>query len=152
MNGTTLSGGSPTEEESVSPRQDAEIVDPRSYACVVLAEPRHRTGNLPAYRALLEEQWGAQLAEVTRLSVLMHSARDAGGDGSRTEAMRVTAQLAAAARQQLDETEAALRRIDNGEYGLCGRCEQPVTLERLEALPAARYCLPCQQAQSRARS
>jgi hypothetical protein len=37
----------------------------------------------------------------------MHSAGDASGDGSRTEAMRVTAQLAAAARQQLDETEAA---------------------------------------------
>jgi RNA polymerase-binding transcription factor DksA len=111
-----------------------------------LPEPLDRTDDLAASRVALEEQWRAQVAEVTRLSVAMHSAGDAVGDGTRTESVQLTAQLVAAARQQLEETEAALRRIDDGSYGLCEGCGQSIAPARLEALPSARYCLPCQKA------
>ncbi|SDM48378.1 transcriptional regulator, TraR/DksA family [Fictibacillus solisalsi] len=45
----------------------------------------------------------------------------------------------------LNETELksineALKRIDNGEYGYCKTCGQPIAAERLEALPATAYC------------
>lgn len=111
-----------------------------------MPEPLHVSGDLSDYRALLEEQWRAQVAEVTRLSVVLHSA-DADRDGAGTETAQVTARLVAAARQQLEETEAALRRIDTGEYGLCAGCRSPIHPERLEALPVARHCLPCRQRQ-----
>jgi DnaK suppressor protein len=42
---------------------------------------------------------------------------------------------------ELVEIEAALRRVDDGTHGLCEACGKPIGDERLEALPAARYCV-----------
>jgi RNA polymerase-binding transcription factor DksA len=46
-----------------------------------------------------------------------------------------------AARAELAECEAALSRLEAGTYGRCEECGQPISDERLEALPSARYCL-----------
>jgi len=43
----------------------------------------------------------------------------------------------------LAEIEEALRRFDNGTYGICEDCHQPIARERLEALPYATTCLSC---------
>jgi RNA polymerase-binding protein DksA len=42
---------------------------------------------------------------------------------------------------ELKEVEAALERIEQGTYGRCEACGRPIPDERLEAVPAARYCL-----------
>ena len=47
-------------------------------------------------------------------------------------------------RTALDETEAALARMDSGRYGRCGRCGSMISLERLSAYPQARHCARCQ--------
>jgi DnaK suppressor protein len=39
----------------------------------------------------------------------------------------------------------ALDRLDNGDYGVCLRCEEPIALRRLEVLPWAKYCVRCQE-------
>jgi len=51
--------------------------------------------------------------------------------------------LAGTLREQLDEVDAALDRLDKGTYGLCLRCGQPVGDDRLAAMPATRYCINC---------
>ena len=38
------------------------------------------------------------------------------------------------------EIDAALQRIDRGEYGICERCDQPIEEKRLAAVPWARRC------------
>ena len=45
----------------------------------------------------------------------------------------------------LDEIDAALARIDAGDYGLCIDCDEPIDLRRLQAYPAALRCARCQQ-------
>jgi RNA polymerase-binding transcription factor DksA len=45
--------------------------------------------------------------------------------------------LSAQARQQVDEIDAALERIDNGTYGLCRVSGKPIPKERLQAIPWA---------------
>ncbi len=50
---------------------------------------------------------------------------------------------ASRAQQAIGEIERALARIDLGAYGSCEACAGPVALERLEAIPHARYCVGC---------
>ncbi|MFN2582229.1 MAG: TraR/DksA C4-type zinc finger protein [Candidatus Dormibacteria bacterium] len=42
---------------------------------------------------------------------------------------------------ELEEINAALQRLDAGTYGLCEGCGEPISEGRLEAMPAARYCV-----------
>ena len=39
----------------------------------------------------------------------------------------------------------ALDRLREGEYGICTRCDQPIPPRRLQVLPWAKYCVPCQE-------
>jgi DnaK suppressor protein len=49
----------------------------------------------------------------------------------------------------LNAIERALRRIDEGKYGICGRCGKPISEERLEALPYADRCIDCKRLEER---
>ena len=46
-------------------------------------------------------------------------------------------------RRELDEVNAALRRLSAGEYGVCELCEGQIGQPRLRALPWARLCIRC---------
>ncbi len=39
--------------------------------------------------------------------------------------------------------EQAIVRVENGTYGVCIECEEPITDKRLEYVPFARYCTDC---------
>ena len=47
--------------------------------------------------------------------------------------------------RELDEVEAALRRVADKSYGACTDCGESIPRARLEASPAAIRCVPCQQ-------
>jgi len=59
-------------------------------------------------------------------------------------------QMAIANQQQasdmLKRIELALRRIDDGEYGDCLQCGEPIAHARLQAQPFASRCIDCQSA------
>jgi RNA polymerase-binding transcription factor DksA len=46
----------------------------------------------------------------------------------------------------LAAVEAALERIENGTFGPCENCEEPIAEERLDALPYVPLCIRCAQA------
>jgi DnaK suppressor protein len=52
-------------------------------------------------------------------------------------------------REQLAEVEHALQKFDDGTYGLCDNCGQPIPPDRLEALPQASLCLNCKTLQTK---
>ena len=52
-------------------------------------------------------------------------------------------------RQLLESIDVALYRIEEGDYGKCGHCGQPIQEKRLEAVPWARHCLTCQDLNER---
>ncbi|MBI4608279.1 MAG: TraR/DksA family transcriptional regulator [Candidatus Rokubacteria bacterium] len=49
-------------------------------------------------------------------------------------------------RRLLKEVTTALRKIEEGSFGACERCGEPIAEKRLEVLPFARYCIGCQRA------
>jgi RNA polymerase-binding protein DksA len=52
-------------------------------------------------------------------------------------------------RGQLAEVEHALHKFEDGTYGLCDGCGQPIDPARLEALPQASLCLNCKARQAK---
>ncbi len=46
---------------------------------------------------------------------------------------------------ELDQIDQALKRLDQGVYGICLDCGMEVAPERLQALPQAARCMPCQE-------
>ena len=48
-------------------------------------------------------------------------------------------------RENLRDVEIALGKIEKGTYGVCERCGDPISPERLEAIPYARLDVKCKQ-------
>lgn len=48
----------------------------------------------------------------------------------------------------LQRIEAALRRCENGSYGVCLDCDEPIDPRRLELDPAATLCIACAEQRS----
>jgi RNA polymerase-binding transcription factor DksA len=46
-------------------------------------------------------------------------------------------------KRELGEIENALRRLEEGRYGMCVSCGGPMGLQRMRAIPEARYCMAC---------
>lgn len=47
--------------------------------------------------------------------------------------------------KELNEIEDALKRINNGTYGICEMCDETIALVRLRAKPFAKFCTPCRE-------
>ncbi|HLN76643.1 MAG TPA: TraR/DksA C4-type zinc finger protein [Nocardioidaceae bacterium] len=93
------------------------------------------------------------MAEV-ELADLMRDAGDGAGNdqadvGSTTFERDHEMSLANNARALLAQTEHALERIDDGTYGACESCGQPIGKMRLMAFPRATLCLSCKQREER---
>ena len=48
-------------------------------------------------------------------------------------------------RSRLRDIDEALRRIDDGTYGVCSECEEEIPVGRLNVLPFALLCVACQE-------
>jgi len=85
---------------------------------------------------------------------LMRDAGDGAGNdqadvGSTTFERDHEMSLANNARDMLAQTERALGRIEDGSYGVCESCGEPIGKMRLMAFPRATLCLPCKQREER---
>lgn len=49
----------------------------------------------------------------------------------------------------MDKIELALKKIDEGTFGECEECEEPISLKRLQARPEAPLCIQCKEAQEK---
>jgi len=66
---------------------------------------------------------------------------------SRMDAMQAQAMAKASGQRReamLRNIEAALKRIDDGDYGLCRDCDAPINPKRLEFDPTALRCIECE--------
>lgn len=52
-------------------------------------------------------------------------------------------------REIMRQVEDALRKIEEGTYGTCDRCDKQIGAARLEAIPYASLCIECQEALER---
>ncbi len=70
---------------------------------------------------------------------------DAGAaTAERTEVLGLVETL----KQQVDEIDSALHKLDEGTYGVCENCGKEISPARLEARPASTYCVDCKSRRS----
>jgi len=102
-------------------------------------------------RMLREERTylAQQLEQMSQASVAIHERMGYGNHmaDDATEAFEQSKGLSLqqTIRHRLTEVDDALRKFDEGTYGACEQCGQPIDWARLEALPAARLCIRCQE-------
>ncbi len=138
------------------------------------ASPRRRTGratlpvrprespwtkqDIAAVRGELEDDRSRLLDEVTaaeqEIKVLLRDGGDGAGNdqadvGSKALERDAEMSLANNSREMLIQVERALARLDDGTYGVCESCGQPIGKLRLMAFPRATLCLSCKQRQER---
>ncbi len=108
------------------------------------------------YRKLLLEARDRVASQVRRLeSDLNKTRKDSASDlsgysyhmadaGTDTFTEQLESDIVSTETDTLREIEDALRRLDEGSYGMCEMCNEPVDPKRLTAIPYARLCFACQ--------
>ena len=97
----------------------------------------------------------AEIAEADReLADLLIDSADSSGDdtadsGGKTFDREHELTLANNTRELLEQVDRALARIDDGTYGVCESCGNPIGKARLQAFPRATLCVPCKQREER---
>lgn len=92
----------------------------------------------------LEELGATESGDLTGEVEFGDGFADAGAaTAERTEVLGLVDTL----KSQLDAVDAALARIEAGNYGICATCGQPIDPARLEARPASIHCVDCKSKQ-----
>lgn len=102
---------------------------------------------LEVFRQLLKDRLAAlESAFVSRLGELVDQ-RDVLADttdiASEESDRDMTLRMQDHERKIVDEIRAALKRINEGDYGVCEACGDEVGERRLLARPTARHCIDC---------
>ncbi|HEY5138840.1 MAG TPA: TraR/DksA family transcriptional regulator [Methylococcales bacterium] len=69
--------------------------------------------------------------------------KDFAEQASQNENNEVMDYLGNSARTEIEMINQAIARIDNGQYGICQVCGEPISKERLEAVPYSNMCINC---------
>jgi DnaK suppressor protein len=113
---------------------------------------------LEYFRQLILKIKDKILEEIKHISedTLKKSQKDAAGDisgytyhmadvASDTYDREFSLGLASNEREALYELDDAIKKIDEGTFGICEECKSFITKTRLKAVPYARLCLNCQE-------
>lgn len=91
----------------------------------------------------------AQLTDLQRDRLTDSAGDDQADTGTKTFEREQEISLANGIRDRVTQVERALERLDDGHYGYCERCGNPIPAERLAAFPSATLCVSCKQLEER---
>lgn len=100
-----------------------------------------------AARERLEKELEETLAELARLEEKLQVEVEYGlGEGDPIIYEReMNMALRRRTRRKVRSLQEALKRFDEGTYGICEICGKEISAQRLEAVPQARLCIECAQ-------
>ena len=107
----------------------------------ILREERQRVCDAISY---LHEETPGSLEDETE-EIVGNSDNHLGDTATATLDREIDYSLEENSEQVLRAIDAALRRIEEGTFGICETCGQPISEERLEAIPYATQCIDCRR-------
>ncbi len=84
-------------------------------------------------------------SRLTRTKEGRVDAKDEGDRAAASVASEMSAAQQSQAHRMIRALNAAIARLEAGNFGQCLNCGQEIELKRLRALPWARYCVTCQE-------
>jgi len=108
-----------------------------------------RASDLESVKSRLQQRRSLILEASRRTGAEIDQLRGAERDpeveeGSQSEQQQFDlSQIGEVERRQLEQIDAALQRIEGGQYGLCRDCGEAIGADRLEAVPFALDCPDC---------
>ena len=122
----------------------AVLISGRTLPQPVEIEPR--LVESPTLRSLRQER--ARLVEELDHQAMLAQERPTTGNHMADDATEVEEQAKSLALRRhlegmLKEIDRAIVRAEKGVYGICERCQKPISEERLQAMPAATLCIAC---------
>lgn len=116
-------------------------IDLKKYEELLIAKRKEILSEM----GIMESQVGTTIKDSTGdLSSYSYHMADQGTDSMERELAFMLASKSGRLLYHIDE---ALRRIQDGSYGLCLLCKKPISNARLEAVPHARLCIDCKSAE-----
>ena len=105
---------------------------------------------LNKFRQVLEAKQ-AELADILRKrdEIAIEKSADAIDEVTRAAERELAIRNLDRESNLLRNIRAALRRIDDGSFGICAHCEEDISPKRLAAVPWAPFCIKCQEAADR---
>lgn len=109
------------------------------------------TIQMPSTREKLRQELEQTLAEIQRLEQKLEDKADYGiGKGEPTiYDWELNLALKQSLENKVRSIEAALRKVEEGGYGICKECGDPISEERLAILPHTTVCVKCARKRSR---
>jgi RNA polymerase-binding protein DksA len=107
----------------------------------ILEEERQRVLDAISY---LHEETPGSLADETE-EIVGNSDNHLGDTASATLDREIDYSLEENSEHVLRAIDGALQRIEAGTFGICESCGQPISEERLEAIPYATQCIDCRR-------
>ncbi len=128
----------------------AVLVAKRTLPMPVEIEPRQL--DTPMVRALKKER--ARLLGELKHQEVVEQDHPTTGNHMADDATEVSEQAKTLALRRhlegmLKEVERAIARAEKGTYGICERCHNPISEERLKVMPSATLCIECAKLQIR---
>jgi len=102
----------------------------------------HTVQNPKTTLTLRLEQLKARIDEI-ETELESHQSKDWPDLASERESDEVLEEMGLSAQHEMRMIEAALVRIEAGEYGICVTCGAEISAERLQLLPATPFCCDC---------
>lgn len=94
----------------------------------------------------LRERLAGQIAALKNDSLNRDDNIDLAEDGTDAFERQFALSLVSSENDSVLEIDEALKKMDDGTYGLCEQCSQPISDPRLKALPFVKLCVGCQSA------
>jgi DnaK suppressor protein len=110
-----------------------------------------RATELRKYKGVLESKRREILASPKRSTEVDEAMRigDWVDHSSQENDLHVNLALKQTDTKLLRAIEEALLRVENGTFGTCMDCDEPIAMVRLDAVPWTRVCIDCKQNQDK---
>jgi RNA polymerase-binding protein DksA len=157
---------SPKAEQTTAPAavegaKMAKAAEPRAATKTTAAKSRQARSaeDVEKIRAALSDRFAelkgeydqtmSEIAELQRDRLTDSAGDDQADTGTKTFEREQEISLANNILERINQVERALERLDEGSYGWCEKCGNPIPVERLAAFPSATLCVSCKQLEER---